>query len=135
MRVATAVSRSVLVVDDHPLVREVLRTMLEARAIKVMVAKDGHEALERFSAEQVAVALVDVDMPGPNGIEVCRALRAHAAQEQRSLAVWLMTGVHRPELIEPARMAGALGILEKPFSTEALVQRVEAMLAEAPVAA
>jgi CheY-like chemotaxis protein len=89
--------RSVLVVDDQPMVREVLKSMLEARGISVAVAKDGAEALERFAADSIPAVVIDVDMPGPNGVEVCRAVRAFAADHRRPVAVWLMTGVERPD--------------------------------------
>src|SRR3954463_14362237 len=127
--------RTVLVVDDQPLVREVLKSILEARGISVAVAKDGAEALERFAADSIPAVVIDVDMPGPNGVEVCRAVRAFAADHRRPVAVWLMTGVERPGLVARAQAAGALGVLAKPFSTAELLARIEEMFGRLSAAA
>lgn len=122
----------VLVVDDQPLIREVVRTMLETRGFAVVTAKDGHEALRVFADVEPAIALVDVDMPGPNGVEVCRALRAAAAGLGRVLPVWIMTGVERPGLESRAENAGAEGVLPKPFSSDELVSRLWQALGKSP---
>lgn len=121
-------SYGVLVVDDHPLVRDVVRTILESRGYTVTTAKDGPEALDCFTAAAPLVAVVDVDMPGPNGVEVCSALRRAAKEQGRILPVWLMTGVERPGLVDRAKLAGALGVLAKPFNSETLVTSLEAAL-------
>jgi CheY-like chemotaxis protein len=114
-------SHGILVVDDHPLVRDVVRTILESRGYAVTTAKDGTEALQCLGAVTPDVAVVDVDMPGPNGVEVCAALRRAATEKGESLPVWLMTGVERPGLEERAKLAGALGIIAKPFTSEQLI--------------
>lgn len=118
-------SGSVLIVDDHPLVREVVRTILESRGYDVTTAKDGAEALESLQNGAPVVAVVDVDMPGPNGVEVCAALRQAALDGGRTLPVWLMTGVERPGLVARAKLAGALGVLAKPFTSDQLVKSLE----------
>ncbi len=115
----------VLVVDDHPLVRDVVRTMLEARGYVVATARDGVEALELVHQNIPAVAIIDVDMPGPNGVEVCRSLRDAARAQGSTLPVWLMTGVERPGLLDRAKVAGALGVLPKPFTLAQLTTRLE----------
>jgi CheY-like chemotaxis protein len=114
----------VLVVDDQPMIREVVRSMLETRGYDVITAKDGDEALRLFADAHPAIALIDVDMPGPNGVEVCGALRSAAATLGRVLPVWLMTGVERPGLEYRAERAGALGVLPKPFTCDQLVIRL-----------
>lgn len=118
----------VLVVDDHPLVRDVVRTILESRGYAVTTAKDGPEALECMKAARPLVAVVDVDMPGPNGVEVCSALRRAATEQGRTLPIWLMTGVERPGLVARAKLAGALGVLAKPFTSDALVAKLQEAL-------
>jgi two-component system response regulator AtoC len=95
--------------------------MLESRGFAVITAKNGDEALQRFADADPAIALVDVDMPGLNGMEVCRALRSAAAALGRALPVWLMTGVDRPGLEGSAERAGAIGVLPKPFTCDELV--------------
>lgn len=118
-------ARTILVIDDNPLVREVVRRMLEARGYAVVVAEDGARGIDLLNSTSVDAAIVDVDMPRMNGIDVCRALRNRAAAIGTSLWVWLMTGVTRPELAASALAAGARGILAKPFTTDELVRCVE----------
>lgn len=124
--VFAAVSRTILIIDDNPLVRDVVRRMLEARGYSVLVAEGGAEGLQLLSNNWIDSAIVDVDMPAMNGVDVCRALRERAAKVGRGLWVWLMTGVTRPELLSAAAAAGARGVLPKPFTTDELVRCVEA---------
>lgn len=118
-------TRTILIIDDNPLVRDVVRRMLEARGYIVLVAEDGLNGLDLLKRNPVDAAIVDVDMPRMNGVDVCRALRDQAAAFGKSLWVWLMTGVTRPELVTRALAAGARGVLPKPFTTEELVHCVE----------
>ncbi len=117
--------RTILIIDDNPLVRDVMRHMLEARGYTVFDAEDGVNGLEILSGNAIDAALVDVDMPRMNGVDVCRALRLHAATIGKSLWVCLMTGVTRPGLITGAMAAGARRVLAKPFTTDELVRCVE----------
>jgi CheY-like chemotaxis protein len=124
----------VLVVDDQPLIREVMRMMIESRGFIAVSARDGEEASKLLVSMAPAIALVDVDMPGANGLEVCRALRTTAATLGRVLPVWLMTGVERPGLEEQAERAGALGVLAKPFTCDELVLHLRRGLQSLPPA-
>jgi DNA-binding response OmpR family regulator len=124
-------AQTVLIIDDNPLVREVVRQMLQARGYAVLVAEEGRAGLRQLAKNEVDVAIVDVDMPLMNGVEVCTALREQAAAAGRTLPVWLMTGVTRPELVEGAERAGAAGILAKPFTTAELIACVEGALRSA----
>ena len=69
--------------------------------------------------------MVDVNMPGMNGLTACRALRAQAAASGRDIAVWLMTGAPTAELTISALDAGACGVLPKPFEFADLFERFE----------
>ncbi len=70
-----AVSTRVLIADDDLVVRDVVRRYLERDGMTVSVAGDGHEALRLLGTEPVDVAVLDVMMPGPNGLALCRSLR------------------------------------------------------------
>src|SRR4051812_35461103 len=120
-----AMPRTILVIDDNPLVREVVRQMLEFRGYLVLVAEGGSDGLGLMETHRIDAAIIDVDMPRMNGIEVCRALVHKAAQIGSNVCVWLMTGVLRPGLTAGAAAAGALGVLAKPFTTDELVGCVE----------
>lgn len=117
--------RTLLVVDDNQSVRDSLRFLLIRRGYNVLVAGDGPEALQIASEQVIDGAIVDVNMPGMNGIEVCRALRERAAVAGRDTAVWMMTGARSPDLVKLSKEAGALDLLGKPFDLQALYRRFE----------
>jgi DNA-binding response OmpR family regulator len=115
--------RVVLVVDDEPGMRLLLRRYLEREGYRVIEAADGAQALQLFAAQPVDLALVDVMMPKVDGFELVRQLRADS-----DVPVILLTG--RGE--ESARVAGlelgADDYVTKPFSMPELVARVRARL-------
>lgn len=120
-----AMARTFLVIDDNQSVRESLKFLLLRRGYQVLVAEDGYEALRLAAVHPVDAAMVDVNMPGMNGIEVCRALREYASKANREIAIWLMTGGRSPDLVRQGREAGALDLLGKPFDLAALYRRFE----------
>lgn len=127
------IMRTVLVIDDNNSVRDSLRFLFERRGYKVTVAANGIEGIALAAKESFDCAMVDVNMPGLNGIEVCRRLREQAAAAGRSLAVWMMTGARTPELSKRAVEAGAVTLLGKPFDLPELFRRIEEHLsASAP---
>src|SRR5438132_12619275 len=79
-------TRLVLVVDDDDIVRRVVRAMLEADDFQVVEARDGTEALERVAADHPMVVVLDVMMPGLDGVEVCR--RVHDGTRCLMLAAY-----------------------------------------------
>ena len=121
-------SQTILVVDDNPTVRAVVQRILQVAGYTALAAEDGIKALELFGSHEVDAAIVDVDMPGPNGVEVCRQLYERAAKSGRAVFVWLMTGVVRPEIVSAAEAAGALGIFAKPFTMQELISSIEQKL-------
>ena len=119
-------NRTLLVIDDNDSVRESLRFLFMRRGYTVLVAENGPQGIAVAAQHAIDGALVDVNMPGMNGIDVCRALRAHAAQQGRDLPVWMMTGARTPDLARLAQDAGALALLGKPFSFAELFERFDA---------
>lgn len=117
--------RTLLVVDDNQSVRESLRFLLLRRGYTVLVAEDGAAALALAAQHPVDGAIVDVNMPGMNGIEVCRALKEREAAKGRTVAVWMMTGARTPDVLKQSREAGALDLLGKPFDIPSLYRRFE----------
>jgi CheY-like chemotaxis protein len=113
-----------LIVDDNKSVRESLRFLLLRRGYEVVAAASGPEALALASERPVDGAMIDVNMPGMNGLEVCRALREQAERAGRKLPVWMMTGARTPGLARRSAECGALVLLGKPFDLADLYARI-----------
>lgn len=121
-------TRTLLVIDDNKSVRDSLRFLFERRGYRVVAAESGAEGLALAKTEPVEGALVDVNMPGMNGVAVCRALQAQAREMGRALPVWMMTGARTPEVCKASAEAGALTVLAKPFDFADLFRRLEEAL-------
>ena len=120
----------VLVVDDEPMIRALVRATLQAdRRFQLLLATDGEEALAAARRWRPAVAILDVMMPKLDGFEVCRALRADPAT--RNAQIVLLTALGQPSDLARGHEAGADGYFVKPFDPEALLTQVEASLARA----
>lgn len=121
-------NRTLLVVDDNKSVRDSLRFLLERRGYEVEVAESGPEALALAAQRPFGGAMIDVNMPGMNGIAVCRALKALAAEKGWPLSIWMMTGARTPDVVKSAQEAGALVVLAKPFDFTDLFRRFDEVL-------
>lgn len=128
----TPMTRTLLVIDDNKSVRESLRFLFERRGYTVLVAESGRQGIALAAQHPVDAALVDVNMPGMNGIDASRALLAQAADKGRPLGVWVMTGARTPELNKLALEAGALALLGKPFDIADLFRRFDERLGGPP---
>jgi two-component system OmpR family response regulator len=117
------VTRSVLVVEDEPTVRETLAESLAEDGLRVWTAADGVQALERFRADRPDVILLDLMLPGMSGIEVTRIIRAES-----SVPILMLTA-RDSELDKVLGLElGADDYVTKPFSLRELQARVRALL-------
>ena len=115
----------ILVVDDERAVRESLRRALELEGYAIELAGDGREALERLENEPEPDALIlDVLMPGVDGLEVCRRLRRNGSR----VPVLMLTARDEVENRVTGLDAGADDYVTKPFALEELLARVRALL-------
>jgi DNA-binding response OmpR family regulator len=115
--------RLVLVVDDDETVRRVVRDVLEVDDFDVVEAATGLEALQTAASAQPVVIVLDVVMPGLDGIEVCRQL------DHGRVKVLMLTARGDDAVIEKAsREAGADDFLGKPFSSVELLDHVERLV-------
>jgi len=118
--------QSVLVADDEPHLRLLVRASIASDAYAVLEAADGDEAWELIEQYHPAVAVLDVRMPGLTGIALTRKIRAHP--EFKGMRVILLTGSAREQDIAAGREAGADLYLSKPFSPVELLEAVERAL-------
>jgi DNA-binding NarL/FixJ family response regulator len=115
----------ILLVDDHPVVRQGLRTLLEGRNEWEVVgeASDGIEAVEKVGVLQPDVVVLDVTMPRMNGIEACRLIR----QKNPGREILFVTQHDSPHMMREAMAAGARGYVVKSNLARDLVEAVDAV--------
>jgi two-component system response regulator MprA len=113
-----------LVVDDDPAVREALALVLDLNGFDVTTAVDGRDAIRMLAADSPDALVLDVLMPGLDGLEVCRRLRAAG---NRTPVLMLTARSEVSERVEGLE-AGADDYLAKPFAREELVARLRALL-------
>ena len=119
-------ARTVLIVDDSPTIRGFARIFLKALQVDVVEAEEGMQALEIVRAGNVTVAIVDINMPGMDGLTFTREVRADAAIA--ALPVILLTGDRSDETRQKGRDAGATDFIEKPIKGAELQAMVKKYL-------
>lgn len=109
-------------VDDDTTVRRVVRTVLESAGYDVVEADEGQAALDRLdTGGSLVAAVVDVMMPGIDGVELCQRI------DTDTIRVLMLTAVDDEPTREACRAAGARHFLTKPFSSIELLDAVEAL--------
>jgi DNA-binding response OmpR family regulator len=121
---------SVLIVDDEPLTRNLLRLMLERAGFAILEAEDGLKALEVVANASPDVLLLDVMMPNMDGITVCETLRAQA--KTAVLPIILLSARTSPEAVRMGLEAGANEYLGKPVSRNELISTIREVLQTVP---
>lgn len=111
----------VLIVDDDPGVRDVIRSMLEAAGYSVLLAENGRDAMRLLKTEQADLILTDLVMPEQEGIETIKALR----RDYPHLKVIAMSGAFGGDYLRIAAYLGAHATLAKPIRMEALLRLLE----------
>jgi two-component system alkaline phosphatase synthesis response regulator PhoP/two-component system response regulator VicR len=115
--------KAVLIADDEPSLRLLVRATIESDEYAVLEAADGDEAWRQLQANRPAMALLDVQMPGRTGLELARAIRADPALA--GIQVVLLTSKAQDTDIREGLLAGADKYLTKPFSPLELLTVVE----------
>ncbi len=115
-------SLPVIVAEDDPVSRELVRTLLEKWGYHVTVTSDGREAMEAIRAQtSPALAVIDWMMPGLDGIEICQRVR----EANRVLYIILLTARGGKERLIEGLQAGADDYLMKPFDKDELRARLQ----------
>ena len=123
---ATREQPLVLVVDDDPLMREMLHITLEDEGFAVEAAEDGAAALARFDSVRPDLVLTDANMPVMNGFDLCQALRAHPAG--RHVPILMLTAAGDSQSIRRAFTSGATDFATKPLQEELIGYRLRYLL-------
>lgn len=119
---------TILVVEDDRVVADTLRLYLEHAGFRVLTSGDGRSALEIARREQPALVVLDVMLPGLDGREVCRRLRAESA-----VAILMLTARTAEEDVVAALELGADDYVGKPFRPREVVARVRSLLRRRPL--
>jgi two-component system, OmpR family, KDP operon response regulator KdpE len=121
----------ILVVDDEPQIRRVMRTALTTAGYEVSDARSGEEAVEQLGDEKFDLILLDVNLPGMSGLEACRVIRHDTLVPD--VPIIMLTVRNAEKDIVAALDAGADDYVVKPFGTPELLARIRAALRRAPL--
>jgi CheY-like chemotaxis protein/phosphoribosyl 1,2-cyclic phosphodiesterase len=119
---------TILLVDDDPDIVRLLTMTLQSEGFRLLSANNGNAALEIARAERPDLLLLDWNMPGRNGLEVCRALRAEPDPRLRDMPVVLLTAQVEAEDTAAGFAAGVTDYVTKPFKPAHIRSRVHAWL-------
>jgi DNA-binding response OmpR family regulator len=119
--------KQILIIDDEPQIRSMLKMMLEREGFNVIVASDGKEGMKIFEKEPVDLVITDLIMPEKEGIEVIQELR----KNNSNLPIIAISGggKNSPDTyLNIAKLLGANAIFEKPVAKEKLIDAVNKAL-------
>jgi DNA-binding response OmpR family regulator len=120
-------SPKILVVDDEPDIRDILCSFFREFGYEVSAAAGAREALSILDQEPIPVMLLDLNMPGMNGLDLCRAIRPRLPGAR----IFALTGFHRLFTPDSARQAGFDGFLTKPADLHQLLALVRGAFEQA----
>lgn len=114
----------ILIVDDSPTIRNILRIYLMNLKAQVIEAERGDVALQMVEQGSVALVIADISMPGLTGLDLLKAIRGHASEALRRTPVVLLTGDKSEGLKAEAQALGADDFIHKPVSHAELLRVV-----------
>jgi CheY-like chemotaxis protein len=123
-RAVEQIDESILIVDDEPLVCDLLVQFLSVRGYRAFGVKDGHDALRMVEDVLPDAIVLDLIMPGMSGIDLLRALR----EKEYPGGVIIMTGSHNEELLDEAWALEPKEVLVKPIDLERLLTAIQLVL-------
>lgn len=112
-------AKKVLIVDDEPAVREVLKEYLSMEGHQVTVAENGSKAYEQFRFNRFDIVLLDINMPKMDGAETVKAIREH----HKDIPIILISGQDDTDLVQEALENGADDYFKKPFDVSLLLKK------------
>lgn len=119
-------SHTILIADDEPNIVISLEFLLEREGYRVLIARDGQEALDTITRDRPAMVLLDVMLPKLSGYDVCQRIRQNP--DWTDVKVVMLTARGREVEIAKGLALGADAYITKPFSTRDLLQQIRAQL-------
>ena len=113
----------ILVVDDDPAIAEMLTIVLEAEGLDPIAVNDGNEAIPAFREHDPDLILLDLMLPGMNGVDICRAIR-----RESSVPIVMLTAKTDTVDVVLGLESGADDYITKPFKPKVLIARIRARL-------
>ncbi|SHL34334.1 two-component system, OmpR family, response regulator MtrA [Pseudonocardia thermophila] len=115
-----------LVVEDEPQMADIVEYILQTDGLDVRLARDGAQGWEQWSAGGIGLVVLDIELPGPNGLELCTRIRAAS-----SVPILVLTARTDTQSVIAGLEAGADDYVTKPFHPRVLSLRVQALLRRA----
>jgi DNA-binding response OmpR family regulator len=115
--------KKILVADDDPDITRLLKGLLEEEGYEVIMANDGQKALDFYRSERPGLLILDVIMPGKDGLTLCEEIR----REDSSVLILMLTGQRTVDTKVTGLSSGADGYLTKPFGARELIARVKSL--------
>lgn len=126
-QVASLAGRAVLLADDNAYIRMTVAASLRAEGVTVVEADNGHKVISRLATmDRCDAILLDIEMPGMDGIETAAAIRA-SALDCRQAPILALTAHFSPSVLQEARRAGMDDLLVKPFDMARLLEKLHAL--------
>lgn len=126
----TTHSTNVLLVDDSPTVRNIVKIYLMNLKVSTVEADDATRALQILRLVPVSLVIADINMPGMDGITFVREVRASAMPQVRSVPILLLTAEKNADLRQKGTEAGANAFIQKPVSHHELTETVRQFLSK-----
>ncbi len=117
---------NILIIQDSPSVNAMLKFRLEGGGFSVETVETGEEGVEKAKAGQYQLILLDYNLPGIDGGEVCRILRKE--EKTRNTPIVLMSAKDRDELCKIAADVGADGFIGLPFEGKEFIEKIEGFI-------
>ncbi|MEE8619431.1 MAG: response regulator [Dehalococcoidales bacterium] len=121
---ATVIEGMVLVVDDDPEIREILREVITRKGFKVITAESGELALEEMGKQHFDLIFLDLVLPGMSGVDALAAIK----EKDKKAVVVIVTGYGDDPIALDAMSLGPLFLIRKPFRTSDIVEVLNAMV-------
>jgi DNA-binding response OmpR family regulator len=116
----------ILIIQDSASVNAVLKFRLEAEGFSIDTVETGEEGIEKAKVDQYQLVVVDYNLPGINGTEVCRILKAQ--QNTKAVPIIFMSAQDENKLRQIVKDAGADGYISEPFEGKELIEQLKGFI-------